>query len=237
MATGTRQETWSGPGSGAGDCPRCGAAYAPLQEYCLECGARLPEDPIDEPGPLAAGYLGPGAAAAWPLLATLVAAVIAVATVLGLRLTDGGAHELVVATTDPPTIVTATEPPPEEEPPVPTLPTPAMPPPPTVPPASTTTTTPARGALIEWPARDGWTIVLLSAADRDTAAARAREASQAGIDDVGVLDSSLYASLHPGYFVVFTGVYDSPSEAESALEEVQEEGFPAAYVREIARAR
>ena len=23
-------------------CPRCGAAYEPLQEYCLECGARLP---------------------------------------------------------------------------------------------------------------------------------------------------------------------------------------------------
>jgi hypothetical protein len=23
-------------------CPRCGVAYAPLQEYCLECGERLP---------------------------------------------------------------------------------------------------------------------------------------------------------------------------------------------------
>ena len=23
-------------------CPRCGVAYEPLQEYCLECGARLP---------------------------------------------------------------------------------------------------------------------------------------------------------------------------------------------------
>src|SRR5207302_183813 len=25
-----------------GYCPRCGAAYEPLQEYCLECGERLP---------------------------------------------------------------------------------------------------------------------------------------------------------------------------------------------------
>src|SRR5258705_13215263 len=23
-------------------CPTCGAAYEPLQEYCLECGTRLP---------------------------------------------------------------------------------------------------------------------------------------------------------------------------------------------------
>src|ERR1700693_373921 len=23
-------------------CPRCGVAYEPLQEYCLECGERLP---------------------------------------------------------------------------------------------------------------------------------------------------------------------------------------------------
>src|SRR5438270_8406964 len=25
-----------------GDCPRCGTPYEPLQEYCLECGLRLP---------------------------------------------------------------------------------------------------------------------------------------------------------------------------------------------------
>src|SRR5436853_206446 len=25
-----------------GECPRCGTPYAPLQEYCLECGLRLP---------------------------------------------------------------------------------------------------------------------------------------------------------------------------------------------------
>jgi hypothetical protein len=26
----------------AGSCPRCGSPYAPAQEYCLECGLRLP---------------------------------------------------------------------------------------------------------------------------------------------------------------------------------------------------
>src|SRR3989442_8552978 len=25
-----------------GECPRCGTPYEPLQEYCLECGLRLP---------------------------------------------------------------------------------------------------------------------------------------------------------------------------------------------------
>jgi hypothetical protein len=33
-----------------------------------------------------------------------------------------------------------------------------------------------------------------------------------------VLDSSRYASLHPGYWIVFTGVYASEAEATSALE-------------------
>jgi hypothetical protein len=34
---------------------------------------------------------------------------------------------------------------------------------------------------------------------------------------VGIIDSSSYASLHPGYWVVFAGVYASEAEAASAL--------------------
>ena len=30
------------PDMEGGECPRCGAAYEPFQEYCLECGLRLP---------------------------------------------------------------------------------------------------------------------------------------------------------------------------------------------------
>ena len=29
-------------GAEGGDCPRCGTPYEPYQEYCLECGLRLP---------------------------------------------------------------------------------------------------------------------------------------------------------------------------------------------------
>ena len=29
-------------GAEGGECPRCGTPYEPYQEYCLECGLRLP---------------------------------------------------------------------------------------------------------------------------------------------------------------------------------------------------
>jgi hypothetical protein len=49
---------------------------------------------------------------------------------------------------------------------------------------------------------------------------------------VGVLDSSRYASLHPDYYVVFTGVFDTEVEAASALQRARAV-FPGAYQREI----
>jgi hypothetical protein len=74
----------------------------------------------------------------------------------------------------------------------------------------------------DWPAgEDGWTIVLSSVPQvkgRRLALARAREARRKRLDQVGILDSSRYASLHPGYWVVFAGVYGSEAEATSALE-------------------
>jgi hypothetical protein len=76
-------------------------------------------------------------------------------------------------------------------------------------------------AVAEWPAGDdGWTISLGSfpqTEGRRVAVRRAREARQAGLRAVGIIDSSQYASLHPGYWVVFTGVYGSAAEATSAL--------------------
>ena len=77
-------------------------------------------------------------------------------------------------------------------------------------------------AVTEWPpGEDGWTITLASlpqTGGRPAALARARAARAKGLPQVGVLDSSRYASLHPGYWVVFTGVYASEAEATSALE-------------------
>ena len=50
---------------------------------------------------------------------------------------------------------------------------------------------------------------------------------------VGVLDSSRFASLQPGYFVVFSGVYGSQTEANAAVTSAHQAGFGAAYSRQI----
>ena len=42
-----------------------------------------------------------------------------------------------------------------------------------------------------------------------------------GLTAVGLLDSSRYASLHPGYWIVFSGIYASEAEATSALEDAR----------------
>ncbi len=75
--------------------------------------------------------------------------------------------------------------------------------------------------LTPWPAgRDAWTIVLVSVPKedgRDKALAVAEAARQSGLEPAGVLDSSRYPSLRPGYWMAFEGVFDSEAEANSAL--------------------
>ena len=94
-------------------------------------------------------------------------------------------------------------------------------------PTSSTLPSPTDGAsgVSEWPAaEDGWTVAIASlpqTGGRKAALARARQARAKGLSQVGVLDSSQYASLHPGYWVVFTGVYSSEAEATSALEDAR----------------
>jgi len=61
------------------------------------------------------------------------------------------------------------------------------------------------------------------------AIARARRAKQQGLKDVGVLASSQYSSLHPGYYVVFAGIFGSPAEAAAGVSSARARGFPDAY--------
>jgi hypothetical protein len=90
-----------------------------------------------------------------------------------------------------------------------------------------------------WPANeDGWTIVLVSYPQtfgQAQAAATARQAAKSGLNQVGVIDSNLYASLQPGYYVVFTGIYGSKGDADAAVATAKQAGFPGAYSRQIAR--
>ena len=87
------------------------------------------------------------------------------------------------------------------------------------------TTAGSETALAEWPTgTSGWTNILVSIPKidgRDAAVARAEQARRRGLRRVGVIDSSRYASLHPGYWVVFAGVYPSEPEATSRLREAR----------------
>jgi hypothetical protein len=224
--------------SSAGDlrCPRCGAVVQTGQEYCLECGGRL--------GPAQAGPVSRAAttvsrrhtwAGAWvvPALLGLVIAVLGTGAAIAIS-SDGRDRSAVstatggslTVTDDTPTITAP-------EPTTATTPTTA---PTTTAPTTTAPPRPVNPAAISWPRdRRGWTIVLLSLPQsngRDAAAAQATRAREGGLRRVGVLDSSRYASLHPGYYVVFQGVYRSEAEASSSLQRARAV-FPTAYQREI----
>ena len=86
------------------------------------------------------------------------------------------------------------------------------------------------------PGKDGYTIVLSSTprhlADAPPAERKANQAIDAGSPEVGILNSSDFLTLNPGYYVVFTGIYDTLSQAQDALPTAR--SFePLAYVREI----
>jgi hypothetical protein len=216
-------------------CPRCGAPHGGDQEYCLECGYRLAPR---------RGVLGSLSAAwrerfgwypgdwVWPVLLGFVIAVAGAGA--AIILADAGAEDRTIVATEGGPPHSPTTSPVTTTVALPTVPTGT----PTAPPPATTTT-PAPGALISWPAgRSGYTVVLESIptrAGRSLAVARARDASRDGLPEVGVLDSSRYSSLHPGYHVVFSGIYSSRSEAERARAAASAKGFGAAYTRQITR--
>jgi hypothetical protein len=92
---------------------------------------------------------------------------------------------------------------------------------------------------LTWPKNaNGWTIVLVSypkTIGLTAARTTAERAAAHGLPQVGVLDSSRFASLQPGYFVVFTGIYGSKSDADAAVATARQAGFGGAYSRQIAR--
>jgi hypothetical protein len=231
-------------------CPRCGVAYEPLQEYCLECGSRLPTN-RGVVGFLAtewqrrlAWYPGDWI---WPVLLFLVITVAATAAAVAAGSTKRHEVATIVATEPPvtvgpgapqPTVPTATPTSTLPTAPQPTISTGTLP----TPPGTLSTngvTTPKPNALAEWPTgKSGYTIVLVSlpvAVGRPNAVARAHRAERAGLPDVGVIVSSAFSSLHPGYFVVFTGIYASQAQASAALAAAHAHGFPDAYQTRVTR--
>ena len=50
---------------------------------------------------------------------------------------------------------------------------------------------------------------------------------------MGYLNSSGFSSLHPGYWVVFSGIYNSIVAARANAAAASSKGFPGAYPRQI----
>lgn len=223
-----------------GTCPRCGTVRERDQQYCLECGLLLPAVTGTLPR-LRRSWMRrfgwyPGDWV-WVSLLTLLVALAGAATsiVLTEQQASGAGPTFTATATVPvvePTAVPTTTVKPSDTSTLPTAPEP-------------TTTAPVRkppgppNGRLTWPANaNGWTIVLVSYPKTNghpAALATASKAAHAGLGRVGILDSSRFASLQPGYFVVFTGVYGTKSDADAATSTARQAGFAGAYSRQIAR--
>jgi hypothetical protein len=213
-------------------CPRCGSAREPAQEYCVDCGLRLP---------IAAGRLAslrrrwirrvgwyPGDWVWLPVLALPIAGAAAAGAIL-------------VTTSEKSTAPTTTVVGPRE---VRSVHEPASPSAKgrgNLAPASGRKSGRAARAKangpLDWPSgRNGWTIVLVTypvTGGRAAPFATAERAASRGLPQVGVLVSADYASLHPGYYVVFSGLYPSAGSAEAAVRAARASGFPASYSKRV----
>ena len=218
-------------------CPRCGTARAREQDYCVDCGLRLPTL-TGRVASLRRGWLRrvgwyPGDWI-WVGLPTLLVAVAGAA--VAIELTDdspsSGGTTIVASSNRLPRSATLPS----------VAPAAALPSAPE-PNAGTTNatgaTTSGPNGKLTWPVtRDGWTIVFVSyplARGRGAPLQTARRAAGLGLPEVGVLESSDFSSLHPGYAIVFSGIYSSRSDAEAALTSARATGFGTAYTREISR--
>lgn len=211
-------------------CPRCGAAHEPLQEYCLECGLRLPLD---------RGFV-PAVGRAWRLevsryqggwlwVVLVLLAVAALGAVAAVVASGGGASSVrtIVATESTPATTA-----PAQTAQGPTTATR------TAPPRTETGARPSRQTgPVTWPrGRSGHTVVVGSVPvtrGREAALRQARAAIRAGLPAVGVLDSSQFASLRPGYYVIFSGYYRTVDGAMAAVQTAQQNGYRRAYEREV----
>jgi hypothetical protein len=171
------------PREAAGLCPRCREPFDAEQEYCLECGLRLPWESV-----VFTKLTARTAARTrflprdwiWPAALALVVAVAGAAAAIALVRSDAsGSDAFAVATGGVRTVPTAVTT-------VPATPTGAK----------TTKGKPAKAVakagLIRWPrGTNAWTVVLVSLPQTgggEPARAKADEALRRGLRQVGVID-------------------------------------------------
>lgn len=208
-----------------GRCPNCGAPHDVYQEYCLECGRRLPGAFVG--GRYAEVWRRDSPVWLWAALAALLLVALISGAVVALAATDDEkssepATSIPVVSTSPGTTDTVgvvTQPP-----------TITINPPTTTTTTSSTTTfstttigtttfgTTTTGSNVTWPpSKDGFTVVLKSvptSKGRSQAESAANKARTNGLSQVGILNSSDFSSMNPGYYVTFTGIYDTESQAD-----------------------
>ena len=208
-------------------CPQCGAARGPGSEYCVECGRPLRAPTRAE----AIRERLPGGPV-WPVLAVLVLAAVGALVAIAVSRGDDGAQTLVATNLPPRTTVPRV--------PIfgtaPTVTTAAPPEITTV--APPTTSAPKTTTLTTWTLANGYTLVLASiprANGRPSAVQIAKRALAQGLPQVGILDSQDFAGLHPGYYVVFSGVYDSNASAAAHISRAEAAGFTSPYTRQVTR--
>ena len=212
-------------GSETERCRFCGAACAPDAWYCLECG-----EPVRPPAEPAATPEG-------DRRATIVA-------LLALCLIGGGAGAYGLAHRDgkaaQPETKTAA---PDDRPPkstgtgaygTTTLPT-----------GETGTATgsgtgtggsptgPPELTPDDWKGT-GFTVIMKSLPKSDQGQAEARTFARSLACKAGVLDSSNYPALAPGYWTVYCGTYPSRAAAEAAAAAQRSAGQADAYARKVA---
>lgn len=93
---------------------------------------------------------------------------------------------------------------------------------------------PATGAVTDdWPGGAGFTAILASLSSEAEAGEVEADATGRGLD-AGILYSSDYSSLRPGYWVVFSGDFPDDQGAEARASHAHELGYPDAYPRFVA---
>lgn len=221
-------------------CTGCGRPMAEDQRYCLNCGKRRGKARIEFENYLPeAGGSGAGAPPAPPVqgdvrpvppeepdlrpereVTPLMAAVglcgVAAILLLGVLIgrsgggKDSNTAQPVYASTGVPAASTA----------------------------STSTTSSTTTVTTDWPeGQEGYTIELATlskdGSDAATVDAAKTDLTGQGATVVGVLDSDQFGSLPPGNYVLYSGVYNSKPEAETALKSLTA-SFPDAQVIEVA---
>jgi sporulation related protein len=196
-------------------CPSCGAPAERGQLVCLECGGRIGLDYRRPPG--------------WKVPAVVVGAVLlAAGTAFGLGLheiTSNAGNEVAKAPPGKPVRKAPAKKATAKKKASPAKPAKAAKPAKKPTPAKAAAAVPG---VPGWPAgRDGYTVVLLSASDRQGASSFAKTAKQGGTK-VGALRSGQYPSLQKGFWIVFSGVYRTRPQAERASKRMSR-GFPGAF--------